>query len=127
MCSEGCDCPAIGVICIPKGDAIRVVVDVRENTCDGDLFDISDVSEVVFAVADEVGGVVRIVKRMSTGGVALSTNDYQLYFTVTSAESNSVVRNTNYFEIRAFTAAGLPKTILTGVFKSPETIIKDIP
>lgn len=127
MCIEGCNCPAIGTICIPRGDAVRVVVDVRENACDGDLFDVSDVSDVVFAVADEVGGVVRIVKRMSTGGIALSTNDYQLYFTVTSAESNSVVRNTNYFEIRAFTAAGLPKTILTGVFKSPETIIKDIP
>lgn len=122
----GCDFPARGVICVPRGDAMRVVVDVRENTCDGELFDISSLSEIVFAVYDENGGANRIEKRLSTGGVTISTNDYQFYFTVTNAESASVVNQTSYFEITAFTASGLQKTILCGTFKSPETSNKDL-
>ncbi len=126
MCVGECSCPTSGAICIPRGDAQLVVVDVREGRCDGDLFDISGVSEITFAVSDTVGGVVRIVKRLSTGGISVSTNGYQFYFTITSEDSDSIVMNSNYFEIRAVTASGSPKTIISGLFKSPQTNIKDL-
>lgn len=126
MCINGCNCPAIDTICVPRGDAQRVIVDVRENSCDGEFFDISGLSEIVFAVYDELGGINRIVKRLSTGGIAISTNDYQFYFTITSAETSALVKNSNYFEITATTSAGLPKTILSGLFSSPMTSNKDL-
>lgn len=126
MCINGCNCPATGVICVPRGDALRVVVDVRENTCSGDLYDITGASEIVFAVADELGGVDRIVKRLSDAEIGISTNGYQFYFTINSADSLALVRNTNYFEIRLTTATGAPKTIMCGVLSSPQTIIKDL-
>ncbi len=125
-CSMCCDCPPRSTICIPRGDALRVIVDVRENTCDGDLYDLGGVSEIVFVAADELGGEYRIVKRMSTGGVSVSTNGYQFYFTIASAESASLTRNNNYFEIRVTTAGGAPKTVLCGVLSSPQTMAKDL-
>lgn len=128
MCNSGCEtCPPRGYICVPRGDSLRVVVPVHENDCDGDLMDISGASEIVFAASDEIGGVVRFTKKLSTGGVSISTNDYEFSFVITAANSDSLVRHTNYFEIRITSAAGETKTVMAGVLKSPETIIKDIP
>lgn len=127
MCDQGCEtCPPKGYICVPRGDSLLVIVPVRDGQCNGALVDISGVSEIVFAVADEVGGVVRILKRMSDGEINVSTNDYEFYFSITSADSSALVRQTNYFEMRVTSAGGEEKTVLTGILKSPETIIKDI-
>ena len=126
-CDNGCEtCPPKGYICLPRGDAVLVKIAVHENSCDGDLFDISAASEIVFLVADSLGGTVRITKKLSTNGIAVSTNGFELYFTITSADCDSLVNQTNYFECRITTAAGHPKTVLSGVFKSPDTMIKEL-
>lgn len=126
--SSACEtCPPRGFICVPKGDDCVVVMTVKENDCDGEYFDISGASEIVFVVADELGGTVRITKKMSLAEVSISTNLYQFYFTVTASNTAALVRQSNYFECQVTSAAGLKKTVLTGIFKATDTMIKDLP
>jgi len=120
-------CPPKGYICVPRGDDLLVVFTVRENDCAGDLFEIGGASEIVFIVADEFGGTIRITKKLSTSGITISTNLYQFYFTITAAESETLVRNKNYFECQVTSAAGTKKTVVTGILEAPDTMIKDIP
>lgn len=120
-------CIEAGYICVPKGDDNLIVFTVRENDAEGALFDISGASEIVFAVADEIGGTVRIVKKLSTGGVNISTNDYQFYLTVSSSDTSGLMKQTNYYECRVTSSDGKKKTVSYGVFKAVDTIIKDIP
>ncbi len=111
---------------MPRGDDQTIVVTVHENDCYGDLFDVSGSSEIIFAVADEFGGTVRIDKRMSDGDVYVSTNGYQIYFNLTSSDTASLVRVSNYFELQVTTSDGLKKTILHGIFRSDDTMIRGI-
>lgn len=119
-------CPPSGYICIPRGDGLTVVFSVHENSCDGDLFDISSASEIVFAVFDEMGGTARIVKKLSDTEVFISTSLHEFYVIITGAESDTLVRQTNYFECRVTTSAGVPRTVVSGILKSPQTMIKDL-
>jgi len=116
-----------GYIAVPQGDDCLIVFSSHENDSHGSLFDISGAIEIVFIVADELGGTVRITKRMSDGDIAISTNLYQFYFTVTDTETASLVRQTNYFECQITSSVGLKKTVRSGVFKAIDTMIKDIP
>jgi len=109
-----------------RGDDSIVVITVRENDCAGDYFDISGASEIGFIVADEFGGTVRITKKLSTGGIAISTNLYQFYFTVTAAESAALVRNKNYFECQVTSATGVKKTVVVGILEANDTMIKGL-
>jgi len=57
----------------------------------------------------------------------IRTNLYEMYFTITTDDTQSVVRYKSYFELRLQTSLAEYKTILTGIFKVPETMIKDLP
>lgn len=128
-CNTGqCEtCPPGGVICVPQGDDVLVVFSVREDGCDGDLFDISGASEIVFIVADSFGGTVRIDKRLSDGEVFISTNGYQFYLTITKTESAALTRVSNYYECQVTSSGGMSRTVSAGLLKAPDTMIKDIP
>lgn len=125
-CTNCDNCPTTGTICVPRGDSRLIVFTVRENDCQGDFFDISAATEIVFIVADEYGGTVRITKRLSNGGIQISTNDYQFSLTVTSADTGALVRASNYYEARVTTSGGNNVTVSAGVFKSPNTMIRSI-
>lgn len=123
-----CDCQGCisrGSICAPKGDDTRILFTVLDD--DGDEFDISGATEIVFIVADSINGEVRIVKRLSDGDISISTNQYQFYLTVTAAETASLPRGKNYYEAQITTSAGLKKTVSHGLFRATETRIKDLP
>lgn len=115
-----------GVIIVPRGDDMIISASSFSGEVGGDLYHLSNVSEIVFAVADEVEGVVRIIKRLSDGDITVTPDGYQFYFTVTSDDTFGLVRNLNYYEIRAVLVSGAKKTIGSGVFKSPQTVIKDL-
>jgi len=127
-CSEvdNCFCDFRGYICTNKGDDILLVFSVHEDTCDGALFDISGASEIVFVVADENGGVVRIDKRMSTGGVSLSTNGYQFSVALTDADTLSVVNRLSYYECYVTSSDGKDVKVSCGLFKAETTTIPGI-
>jgi len=126
MSCECGSCVPSQTICVPKGDDQTIVFTVREDSCEGDLFDISGATEIVFIVADVLGGTVQITKKLSDDDIEISTNDHQFYLTVTSAETAALTRTNSYFEVRITTSEGYNKTVVTGVFKAQDTMIKDI-
>lgn len=126
MACETETCPPSGSIRVPRGDGITLIFSVRENNCEGDLFDISDAIEIVFIVADSLGGTVRIEKRLSDMDIDISTNGYEFTTVLDSNDTDALTKQSNYFECRITTAAGVNKTVVSGVFKSPDTMIKDI-
>ena len=118
-------CVARATICIPSGDDQRIIIPVIDQ--DGNYVDIDGAIEIVFLVADELGGTVRFTKTLTNNDIMISTNLYEMYFTISTDDSQSVVRHKSYFELRLQTSLAEYKTILTGIFKVPETMIKDIP
>lgn len=120
-----CECQ-MGYICVPRGDSVTVVFTVHEDANYGPYMDISGADEIVFIVADSHGGTVRITKELSLGEISISTNNYQFYTTLTSAETDTLVQVTNYFECRVTSPTGENRTVARGVFKSPNTMIKDL-
>lgn len=124
-----CDCETVcisnGVICGPRGDDVRVLVSVYDT--DGDEFDITGAAEIVMAVSDDKNGQVRFVKRLTAGDMIISTNGYQFAITITDTDTLSLVKTRNYYEIQLTTSAGLKKTISVGLFRSNDTMIKDLP
>lgn len=121
-----CDdvCVSSGYICAPRGDYTRIIFSVYDT--DGDEFPVTGAQEIVFIVADSFGGTVRITKRLTTGGITISTNGYQFVVTVLAAEAATLVRNDNYYEAQVTNSAGLKKTVSAGKFKSQDTMIKDL-
>lgn len=117
-------CVSQGEICAPRGDDVMVIVSVYDT--DGDEFDLSGATEIVFAVADQRGGEVRFVKRLTLGQVAISTNNFQFSVAITDNDTESLVRVKNYYEAQVTTSTGLKKTVSVGVFRSDDTIIKDL-
>lgn len=117
-------CVEPGALCVPRGDDAYIIFSVYDT--DGDEFDISGATEIIFAVADFHGGEVRFVKRLTDGDIQISTNMYQFMVTVTGSDTASLVRAHNYYEARITTSAGLRKTVSAGLFMSTDTIIKDI-
>ena len=116
----------MGYICVPRGDSATVVFTVHEDADYGPFMDISGADEIVFIVADTQGGTVRITKEFSASQIFISTNGYQFYTTITSADSDTLVQVTNYFECRVTSPTGENRTVARGVFKSPNTMIKDL-
>ena len=119
-------CDFSQTICVPRGDSRELLFTVHENDCDGALLDISGASEIVFIVADEFGGTVRIEKRLTDLEIEISNNLYQFSVELTGADTDTLVRVSNYFECRITSATGRTTTVANGLFKSQDTMIKDL-
>lgn len=122
---EDTGCIKLGVVCAPQGDDTRVLISVYDT--DGDEFDISGATEIVFLVAAERGGVVYFTKRLSLGQAGISTNGYQFWVDVTAADSVIPIARVNYYEVQVTTSAGLKKTVSAGSYIATKTAIKDLP
>lgn len=121
---EDTGCIKLGSICAPQGDDIRVIFSIFDT--DGDEYDISGATEIVFMVAGELGGPVHFVKRMSAGEIGISTNGYQFWVDVTDTDSVLPIRKVNYYEVQVTTSAGLKKTVSAGSYIATKTAIKDL-
>ncbi len=127
MCVGKCSCQGCispGSICGPRGDDVSVIFSVFDT--DGDEFDLTGATEIVFLVADEHLGNIRFVKRLTEGDIQIGGTLYQFMVTITDEDTASLVRSSNYYEVQVTTSSELKKTVSAGVFKSPETMIKDI-
>ena len=123
----GCDesaCIKLGYICAPQGDDLRVLVSVYD--LDGDEYDLTGAQEIVFAVADDRLGTVRLVKTLSEDDIAISTNGYQFVVYLTEDDTILPVKRVNYYEVRVTNAEGDHKTVAAGNYTATRTIIKDI-
>ena len=131
-CSCG-GCVSRSSICVARGDDTSLVVSVYDD--DGDEFDISGAIEIAFIVATGVtisgnigpGGTVLIEKRLSDGGVVIAGSGFQFTIAIAGADTEDFTSTNNYYELRVTTSTGLNKTISAGLFKSQNTMIKDIP
>lgn len=128
VCKDNCNCGGCispGSICGPRGDDVSVIFSVFDT--DGDEFDLTGATEIVFLVADEQLGNIRFVKRLTEGDIQIGGTLYQFMVTITDDDTSSLVRVNNYYEVQVTTSSGLKKTVSAGVFKAPDTMIKDIP
>ena len=125
-------CISRGLICIPRGDDTSILFDVRDD--DGDEFDISGASEIVFIVAGgEVtsgnmgpGGELLIDKRLSDGEIVIAGTGFQFVVEIIAADTINFTSRDNYYEVKVTTSSGLKKTVSSGLFISENTMIKDI-
>lgn len=124
ICNSGDQCIKPGFICAPQGDDVLVVFSIYDT--DGDEFDLTGASEIVFAVSDYRRGTVRIVKRLSDGEVQISTNGYQFAVTLTDDDTIAPVHVKNYYEVQVTNSAGLKRTVSAGRYSADHTMIKDI-
>lgn len=123
----GCDteaCIRPGYICAPQGDDVRVLVSVYDE--DGDEFDLTGSTEIVFAVADDRLGTVRIVKTMTEGDITIAGSGYQFVVYLSDDDTTLPVKRVNYYEIRVTNSAGEHKTVSAGNYTATRTIIKDL-
>ena len=120
-CSDACIKP--GSICAPQGDDVMVIFSIYDT--DGDEFDLTGATEIVFLVADERGGTVRFTKSLSDGDISISTNGYQFSVVVTDDDTVLPVLRRNYYEVQVTNSAGLKKTVSSGSYIATRTMIKD--
>lgn len=123
----GCDdigCIQPGYICAPSGDDLRVVVSVYDQ--DGDEYDLSGATEIVFAVYDQKGGQFRFAKRLSDGEVVLAGTMFQAVIYLTDDDTILPVRVKNYYEVRVTNSAGEHKTVSAGLYRAERTMNKDL-
>ncbi len=126
-------CVSRSSICVARGDDTSLVVSVYDDA--GYEFDISGAIEIEFIVATGVtisgnigpGGTVLIKKLLSSGGVVIAGSRFQFTIAIAGADTRNFTSTNNYYELRVTTSTGLNKTISAGLFKSQNTMIKDIP
>ena len=127
-----CDCGTAGSICIPRGDDMSILFSVYDN--DGAEFDISGAIEIIFIVATGVviggnigpGGTVLITKKLSLGDITIAGTLYQFVVDIVSADTDGFTQTNNYYEANIETSGGVNKTVSCGLFKSQNTMIKDL-
>lgn len=117
-------CIRPGVICAPRGDDVFVIFSVYDT--DDDEFDLTGATEIILLVADSKGGTVRFTKSLTGGEIQIGGTLYQFMVTITDDDTGSLVNTNNYYEVQVTTSAGLKKTVSAGLFKSDDTMIKDI-
>lgn len=130
-CSCG-GCISRGAICVPRGDDRRVIFSVKDS--DGDEYDISGASEIVFIIAEGLnmsgnvypGGSVIVEKRLTTGGIVLAGTGYQFVVLLDTVDTADLPAMRMYYEARITSAGGEQYTISNGLFLSQDTMIKDI-
>lgn len=127
MSCECGSCVSRETLCIGghnSKDFLFSVLDV-----DGDEFDISGASEIEFVVSDGVwisgnvsaGGVRRIVKKLSDGGVVIAGTGYQFIVEVNPADVDLLEYENNYWDVTVTTSSGKVYTVKAGLFRVTQT------
>jgi hypothetical protein len=117
-------CPPTAELCMPNGDGGMFLFVVRDQ--DGDFFDLTGAAEITFLVADTLGGTVRILKTLSDGDIEISGTGRDFHLTLTRDDTTDLVRIKNYFEATVLTTGGIHHTVVSGIFRAPETMNKDL-
>ena len=125
-------CVSRGDICVPRGDDTTVIFRVYDSN--GDEFDISGATEIVFIVAEGAviggnigpGGSVLIEKRLTLTDITIAGTLFQFTVKIDAADTADFVMTRNYYEAQVTTSSGLKKTVASGIFTSENTMIKDI-
>lgn len=116
-------CKPSGPLCVPAGDDRRFVFTVRDQW--GQLVDISGAQEIRFVVAAHLAGVPIIDLTYTGGDIGISTNLYQFWLKITSAES-LLLPLRGYYEIQLTNSDGDKGTIRSGPIRAPKTMIEEI-
>lgn len=111
---------------------MSILFSVRDD--DDDEFDISGASEITFIVAAGVwiggnitpGGTVLVEKRLTDGEITIAGTGFQFVVDIESADTADFTQTNNYYEVRVEASGGNAKTVSAGLFKSENTMIKDI-
>lgn len=123
----GCGCVYRANLCIGLNNDKRFIFSMYDQ--DGDEFDVSAATEIVFSVSDGIevggnvlaGGVVRFEKRLTTSGVSITGTGYQVVVDVTPADTATLVHNRNYYDLTVTTSSGMNYTVVAGVFELVNT------
>lgn len=109
------------VWCVPRGDYRLFIVDVKDES--GDVIDITGFSEIEYIIADKQGGTIELTKSLSGGGISITGTGYQFAITITEADSKALSQNLMYHELRMTDSGGEGQTLISGLFRSPFTML----
>lgn len=126
---SGCcgECIDRELLCIGSGNDKTFLFSVFDQ--DGDEFDISAASEIVFSVSDGVivggnitaGGTVRFTKKMSLSEITIAGTGYQFLLDISPSDTDPLVNRDYYWDATVTTSAGKSYTVKSGVFRITKT------
>lgn len=109
------------MIRITQGDDRRIFIKVRDEK--GDPVNISDATQITFAVARSAGSPLLIEKRLTEGDITITGNDDEFYFDLEADETGAIARGSYQYEAEVITAGGLVYTINRDAFVVVDQII----
>lgn len=115
-------------ICVPSGDYRRIVVSVYDT--DGNAFDISSASNIVFLVSQGstfngsvFPGGLDVFEKNLGNGITLAGTGYQYVVDIEPADTIDLIHRVHYFETAVVTTEG-KVTVLCGRFLVAPTQIE---
>lgn len=130
--SCGCNgCIPRQTLCMGRGNSKRFLFSVLDS--DGDEFDVSSAAAIEFVISDGVwlsgnlgaGGIRRVVKSLTAGGVTIAGTGYQFAVDVTPADTGLLVNENNYWDVTVTNSAGGVYTVSAGIFRVIDTSLGD--
>lgn len=131
MCDDnnGCcgECIDRELICVGLGNSKRFLFSIFDQ--DGDEFDITAASEIVFSVSDGVmvggnitaGGTERLTKKLSLSEITIAGTGYQFMLDISPSDTDPLVNRDYYWDATVTTGAGNVYTVKAGVFRITKT------
>ena len=122
-CMDGskmtCGCIPNTVVCVPRGDYRRIVVDVTD--ANGDAMDVTMFTDSEYVIAVNVRSAPIITKALGSG-ITIGGDNSSFIIEIEEADSRLLPRDYIYHEFRL--SQGVEgQTVFAGFFRSPETIL----
>lgn len=94
---------------------------------DGNLLDLTGVSEIDFVVFTDIDGTAEIEKSWTGGDITIYGNDYQFSVPITDTDTQGLTNRLSYHECRVTNSDGEKRTVSAGIFRCEKTYIWSIP
>ena len=112
-------CISNTVVCIPRGDYRRIVVNVTDAS--GDPVDVSGFTQAEYIVAVNVDSAPILTKTLGSG-IVLGGDNASYVITISEADSAAFPRDYIYHEFR-LTNGDQGQTMFAGTFRTQKTIL----
>jgi len=90
---------------------------------DGNLLDLTGVSEIDFVVFTSIDGTAEIEKTYTGGDIVIYGNDYQFSVPITDLDTQGLTNRLSYHECRVTNSDGEKRTVSAGIFRCEKTYI----
>ncbi len=108
-------------IAVPQDN--DAVLEFTYQDQDGNLLDLTGVSEIDFVVFTDLDGIAQINKTWTGGDITIYGNNYQFSVPITALDTQGLTNRLSYHECRVTNSAGDKRTVSAGLFRRENTYI----